>query len=229
MFKLILDKSHLPMYKDFFPESSPENLSGMFYRFLQSFSRPIVSSIFGEQFIPIKMLVSIRTDRTNEMIVPDNGKFYTDCTSEYPNEHPLDDQVLLAAKSMVDKYFDCGEDLTKVIPRTIPLPIGACLRNDIIYVYITLVVDHKLKSEESAARFENELRGCREEERSRVLAYEAAIRIGKAAYGDHVPNDAMPQILRSASNVAAGAMTTSMQAERVQALSDTQARKRSVL
>lgn len=155
MFKLVLDKSHLPLYKDFFPESSPENLSGMLYRFLQSFSRPIVSSIFGEQFIPIKMLVSIRTDRTNELIVPDNGKFYTDCTSEYPNEHPLDDTVLLATKSMVDKYFDCGEDLIKVIPCTVPLPIGACLRNDIIYVYITLVVDHKLKSEEYF-----KLKGC---------------------------------------------------------------------
>lgn len=105
------------------------------------------------------------------------------------------------------------------------------LRTQIDGLYASI---DKLKSEESAARFENELRGCREEERSRVLAYEAAIRIGKAAYGDHVPNDAMPQILRSASNVAAGAMTTGERtvanaSERMQTLSDTQARKRSVL
>lgn len=105
------------------------------------------------------------------------------------------------------------------------------LRTQIDGLYASI---DKLKSEESTARFENELRGCREEERSRVLAYEAAIRIGKAAYSDHVPNDAMPQILRSASNVAAGAMTTGERtvanaSERMQTLSDAPARKRSVL
>lgn len=61
-----------------------------------------------------------------------------------------------------------------------------------------------LKEEEAAARFEADLRGCRDEERSRLIAYEAAIRIGKAAYDIHIPDGAMPQILRSASNVAAG-------------------------
>lgn len=61
-----------------------------------------------------------------------------------------------------------------------------------------------LKEEEQTAQFEADLRGCREEERSRLIAYEAAIRIGKAAYGDRIPSDAMNQILRSASNVAAG-------------------------
>ena len=61
-----------------------------------------------------------------------------------------------------------------------------------------------LKEEEQTAQFEADLRGCWEEERSRLIAYEAAIRIGKAAYGDRIPSDAMNQILRSASNVAAG-------------------------
>lgn len=62
-----------------------------------------------------------------------------------------------------------------------------------------------LKEEEQTEQFEADLRGCREEERSRLIAYEAAIRIGKAAYGDRsISSDAMNQILRSASNVAAG-------------------------
>ena len=61
-----------------------------------------------------------------------------------------------------------------------------------------------LKEEERTAQLEADLRGCLDEERSRLVAYEAAIRIGKAAYGDRIPSDAMQQILRSASNVAAG-------------------------
>lgn len=61
-----------------------------------------------------------------------------------------------------------------------------------------------LKEEEQTAQLEADLRGCLDEERSRLVAYEAAIRIGKAAYGDRIPSDAMNQILRSASNVAAG-------------------------
>lgn len=149
MFKLIFDKGNLNNYKDFMRMYgvAPEVFSGTSYLFLRQHSRPIVSSLFGELFCPVKMLVSIRTDRTNELIVPDNGKFYTDCTQTYPNEHPLDDTVILAAKSIVDKYFDCGEDLVKVIPRTVPLPVGACLIDDIFYVYITVVVDHTLKNE----------------------------------------------------------------------------------
>ena len=65
-----------------------------------------------------------------------------------------------------------------------------------------------LKEEESSARLEVELRGCMEEERSRLIAYEAAIRVGKAAFDGHIPSEAMSQILRSASNVAAGFVPT---------------------
>lgn len=149
MFKLIFDVGNLNDYKDFLRQFSlkPESLSSQSYLFLRERSRPIVSSIFGELFIPVKMLVSIRTDRTNELIVPDNGNFYTDCTEVYPNMHPLDDTVMLAAKSLVDKCFDCGEDIIKVIPRTVPYPVGACFVDNTFYVYVTVVVDHTLKSE----------------------------------------------------------------------------------
>ena len=66
-----------------------------------------------------------------------------------------------------------------------------------------------LKEEEQTVQLEADLRGCLDEERSRLVAYEAAIRIGKAAYGDRIPSDAMNQILRSASNVAAGFVSIS--------------------
>lgn len=149
MYKLVLDEEKLKDFNEFLKnyQVHPDVLSKFSYGFLRVHSRPIVSSIFGDKFIPIRMLVSIRTDRTNELIVPDSGKFYIECPTEYPNEHPLDDLILLAAKSIVDKYFDCGEDLVKVIQRTMPYPVGACLRNDVIYVYVNLLVDCTLKSE----------------------------------------------------------------------------------
>lgn len=61
-----------------------------------------------------------------------------------------------------------------------------------------------LKDEEQTAHFEAALRGCLEEERSRLVAYEAAIRIGKGAFSGSISSDVMEQIVRSASNVAAG-------------------------
>lgn len=147
MFKLTLEKSKVPLYRDFFPESNPEDISGFFYRFLQSFSQPIEEPIPEEQLIPVKILVTIRTDRTNEVIVPDDGKFYAECEAFYPNFHPLDDAVLLSAKSLIDRLFDCGDDIVRVIPRTVPLPVGACLLDNTVYVHMTVVVDHTLKSE----------------------------------------------------------------------------------
>lgn len=149
MYKLIVDGGRLKDYFDMLRNYSidPESLSGITYKLLRLYSRPVVSSIFGAPLVPVKMLVSVRTDRTNELIVPDNGKFYTDCTAEYPNEHPLDDTVMLAGKMFVDKYFDCGEDILKVIPRTAIYPVGACFIDHTFYVYINIGVDHTLKNE----------------------------------------------------------------------------------
>ena len=163
MFKPVLERSKLPLYSDFFPESNTHDLSGFFSKFLLAMSMTVETPVSEEQFIPIQMLVSIRTDRTNELIVPDDGKFYIECPTEYYTEHPLDDLVLLVAKRAVDEYFDCGEDLLKVIPRTVPYPVGACLRDDVIYVYVNLLVDHTLKSEEFF-----KLKGCHYEDFSSV-------------------------------------------------------------
>lgn len=86
-----------------------------------------------------------------------------------------------------------------------------------------------LKEEEKTAQFEADLRGCREEERSRLIAYEAAIRIGKAAYGDRISSDAMSQILRSASNVAAGQPVSKPHGDHIDSPISTTTRKENVL
>lgn len=85
-----------------------------------------------------------------------------------------------------------------------------------------------LKDEEQTARFDADFRGCREEERSRLLAYEAAIMIGKNAFGDDVSSDVMEQIIRSASNVAAGFVPVStIKAE--ETIDNQTSRRRSIL
>lgn len=157
MYRLIYDREYLDGYHKILKEFGvdEEHFSATSYRAFSPLCRPIVSSIHGGDLLPVRILVSIRTDRTNELIVPDDGKFYTDCTTEYPSQHPLDDACLLAMKSMVDKYFDCGEDLHKVIPHTAPLIVGACCVSDVFYVYATLVVDCTLKG---APHFK--LKGC---------------------------------------------------------------------
>lgn len=158
MYRLIYDREYFDGYRSILKEFgvSEECFSATSYRAFSPFCRPIVSSIHGGNLLPVKILVSIRTDRTNELIVPDDGKFYTDCTTEYPSQHPLDDACLLAMKSMVDKYFDCGgEDLLKVIPHTVPIIVGACCVSEVFYVYATLVVDHTLKDTEYF-----KLKGC---------------------------------------------------------------------
>ena len=151
MYRLVTDKLAVDDYvKAIAPTLGvdPTTFNGALYVLLRHNSRPIIDSIFGEAIPPVKMLVTIRTDRSNEVLVSDDGKFYTDCTSSYPNEHPLDDTVMLAAKSLVDRLFDCGDDIVKVIPRTTVYPLGACVRDDQVFVYVNVVIDHTLKTEE---------------------------------------------------------------------------------
>ena len=149
MYRLIYDREYLSGYHEILKEFgvSEEHFSATSYRAFSPLCRPVVSSIHGGDLLPVRILVSIRTDRTNELIVPDDGKFYTDCTTEYPSQHPLDDACILAMKSMVDKYIDLGGVVSSVIPRTVPLIVGACCVSDVFYVYATVVVDHTLKSE----------------------------------------------------------------------------------
>ena len=123
-------------------------VSQHFYPVLDRHSRPCDDSIFGDNRRTVRMLVTIRTDRTDEVLVPTDGKFYTECTQSYPNEHPLYDTVLLAAKSLVDSMFDCGDDIQKVIVRTSLYLVGVCVVNEQVYVYVNVIIDHTLKDEE---------------------------------------------------------------------------------
>lgn len=162
MYRLIVDKSVLSDYVNAVAPtvgSNPTTFNKTLYMLLRQHSRPLIDSIFGDSVPPVRMLVTIRTDLSNEVLVPDDGKFYTDCTASYPNEHPLDDTVMLSAKSLVDQLFDCGENIPSVIRRTTAYPLGACVHEDRVYVYVNVVIDHTLKNEEffkiKGCHFEN--------------------------------------------------------------------------
>lgn len=149
MYRLIVDKAVLSDYVNAIAPtigSDPTTFNQTLYVLLRQHSRPLSDSIFGDSVPPVRMLVTIRTDLSNEVLVPDDGKFYTDCTASYPNEHPVDDTVMLAAKSLVDRLFDCGENIPFVIRRTTVYPLGACVRDDQVYVYVNVVIDHTLKN-----------------------------------------------------------------------------------
>ena len=127
MYRLIVDKLVLDDYVNAIAPvvgTDPATIHQNLYVFLRQHSRPLTDSIYGESVPPVKMLVTIRTDLSNEVLVPDDGKFYTNCTDCYPNEHPLDDTVMLAAKSLVDSLFDCGDNIPKVIQRNTVYPMG---------------------------------------------------------------------------------------------------------
>lgn len=153
MYNLFIDEDILNDYKEVICSEaglSPSKVESSFYsRILRHCSKSLKVPVSDETLKPIKFLASIRTDRTNELIVPYNGSlFYVDCSDFYPDEHPLDDMTILAAKKIVDNMFDCGEHLTEIIPHTMPYVVGAMLYNDTPYVYANVVIDSKLKDNE---------------------------------------------------------------------------------
>ena len=162
MYRLVVDSSPLNDYKVAIApagNSNPNAVTQSLYLFLRQHGRPLDDTIFSERVSDIKMLVTIRTDLTNEVLVPDDGKFYTDCTASYPSRHNLDDTVMLSAKSLVDKLFDCGDNIPLVIRRTTVYPTGACINDNQVYVYVMVVIDHTLKADEifniKGCHFEN--------------------------------------------------------------------------
>lgn len=124
-----------------------EGMSKSLFSFLEnySFTESDIDTV-KEDYLPVRFLVTVRTDYTNEVLIPNDGNFFTDCTCGHVVEHPFNDSILLALKSFVTSYFDCGESLPYVVSRTVPAPIGAFVHEDAVYVYITLVIDHNLKS-----------------------------------------------------------------------------------
>ena len=126
----------------------PDSLNDILYLLIRQHGKSvhIDSPEIGVKHLPINMLVSVRTDLSNEIMIY-NHKFYCDCTASYPNHHPIDDTVMLAGKMLVDKSFDCGDNLVEVIKRTSIYPVGACLIDGKVYVYVMVVIDHKLKDD----------------------------------------------------------------------------------
>lgn len=151
MYKLFADKLAVNDYVNAIAPTmgiDPTTFNQALYVLLRHHSTPQIYTTTGESVCPVKMIVTIRTDLSNEVLVPDDGKFYTDCTASYFDEHPLDDTVMLAGKILVDRLFDCGENIPLVIQRTTVYPIGACVRDNQVYVYVNVVIDHTLKTDE---------------------------------------------------------------------------------
>lgn len=152
MYNLFIDEGILNDYKEVICNEvglSPSKVESSFYsRILRHCSKSLRVPVSDKAIKPIRFLVSIRTNITNELIVPQNGKFYTDYTAEYPDEHPLDDMTILAAKKIVDELFDCEEHITEIVPYTMPYVVGAMIWDDIPYVYANVVLDSKLKDNE---------------------------------------------------------------------------------
>lgn len=162
LYKLVLDKAVLNEYVNVIAPAmgvSPSTISPAFYPILRQNARPVETSIFGDSVVPVRVLVTIRTDYSNEVLVPAGGLFYTDCTAPYWTEHNLDDSVMLSAKILVNRLFDCGDDILRIIQRTSFYPIGACVVDNTVYVYVNVVIDHALKSDPAF-----KLRGCNFEE-----------------------------------------------------------------
>lgn len=61
----------------------------------------------------------------------------------------------------------------------------------------------KLREQVREEEFDASIAGCSDGEKSRILAYKAAIDIGKRQFFGRITDDDIKQILRSASNVAA--------------------------
>lgn len=143
MKRLCISKYWFDSYKDV--NDNISSVTPQFYKFLENASESCDASVADtDSNKTIKFLVTMRTDTTNELIVPRHGMFYSDCTSPYPEDHPIYDMVLLSAQKLVYNLFDCGEYLPQFIQRTTLYPVGACIVNDEPYVYVNVVIDHTL-------------------------------------------------------------------------------------
>ena len=149
MKRLCLSKYWFDSYKDVGDDVS--SVTTQFYKFLKMVSESCDVSVSDEydNKKTIKFHVTIRTDKTNEVLVPKDGLFFTNCTQYYPTEHPLDDMVMLAAQKLVLELFDCGDLLPMHIIRTTLYPVGGFILNDEPYVYVNVVIDHTLLDEAS--------------------------------------------------------------------------------
>lgn len=96
---------------------------------------------------PIHFLVSVRTDYSNEVVCNDST-FYFDCEVSI-NEAlaPFEDLLYLSCKEAVHKVFGCKDTLPQIIRRSDVSAVGACIIDSVPYMFSTVVLDHKLKSE----------------------------------------------------------------------------------
>lgn len=117
------------------------------YVLLRSISKPTEDC--GKPAIPVRMFVSIRTDKTNEMIVDVNiGNFYWDCTEDHLVKHSLDDLVLLSAKKLFEDVFsNMQNSISLMVRRSAVYPVGSLIDAGEVKVYVNIAIDHTLRDE----------------------------------------------------------------------------------
>lgn len=145
-YRMHVNKDSISDYVTMSPHTGakPENVEPLLYNFLKMTSENVADSEFDLKHIPIRFLVSLRTDTTNQIVAPIKGNFYTDCTKSYSDEHLLDDLSILSARELVLSLFRNHDYLPVIIPRTAMYPIGACYIDGVVYVYSNVVIDHTL-------------------------------------------------------------------------------------
>ena len=141
MYKLVVDD-----YSKFIQDLRQDSDRKTAYSLLKTNNK--VTEELTEPMKPIKMLVTIRTDLTNEVLVSDTCGFYTDCTLSFTEPCSLDEAVVMSAKSLVDKLFDCKEHTFDAIRRTVLQPLGVFVYREQVYIYTNIIMDSKLKKEE---------------------------------------------------------------------------------
>lgn len=112
------------------------------YKAFELYAECVEENVKG--YLPIKFLVSLRTDRTNEILVM-QGHHYQSYIPLFPEkEVPFDDGVLLSSKELMQSVY-YSHSISEVAIHTEPLPLGAIIYDNVPYVYIQLVLDHNYK------------------------------------------------------------------------------------
>lgn len=107
------------------------------------FSQTCVDPRFFETSYKIHVLVSFRTDLTNELLVHDQKVFWE---QEYTTDY-FDDIALEAMSSAFRSIFP-KDYYPLIASRTVPTVIGAVKYGGEIYVYAVVAMDNKLRNED---------------------------------------------------------------------------------
>lgn len=126
--------------------SSDKPRKVQYYEFLEKncvILNPFTNNIDG--LIPVIIVASIRTDYLNGVVTDVTDRFYDTTLMFKTAPLNLNEAVLLSAKYKMEETFNMSRSrLDKFILNTSLLITGAFKVNNAIYVYVNVVVSHKL-------------------------------------------------------------------------------------